>query len=96
MTGRSDSRLKTRGLSGSDVKGLLEVLVQDIEETVCETPHEEEDSDERHLLMSVVVMDVRGLTYGDDGLLCRDLASAGDSMVIDTLSPGGILHCLDC
>jgi hypothetical protein len=42
-------RLKTRRLCGSDVKRLLKVLVQDIEESVCKAPHEEEDGDERHL-----------------------------------------------
>jgi hypothetical protein len=31
------------------VKRLLKVLVQDIEESVCKAPHEEEDGDERHL-----------------------------------------------
>ena len=31
------------------MKGFLEVLVQDVEESVCEAPHEEEDGYERHL-----------------------------------------------
>jgi hypothetical protein len=42
-------RLKTGRLCGSDVKRLLEMLVQDVKESVCEAPHEEEDGDERHL-----------------------------------------------
>lgn len=41
--------MKTGRLCSSDVKGLLEVLVQDVEESVCKAPHEEENGDERHL-----------------------------------------------
>jgi hypothetical protein len=48
--------LETRGLGGSDMQSLLEVFVQDIEETVCEAPHEEEDGDERHLNLSVMLL----------------------------------------
>lgn len=39
-----------------DVERFLEVLVQDIEEAVCETPHEEEDGDERHLVWLVIAV----------------------------------------
>lgn len=36
------------------------------------------------------------LTYRNDGLLCRNLASTGDGMVIDALPSGGILHGFNC
>lgn len=51
----ADSRLESRGLGGSDVKGFLEVLVQDVEKTICKAPHEEQNGDERYLEMSMVV-----------------------------------------
>lgn len=35
------------------MESFLEVLVQDVEEAVRETPHEEEDSDERYLARSI-------------------------------------------
>jgi hypothetical protein len=47
--------LEARGLCGGNVKSLLEVLVQDIEQAVCETPHEEQDGDERYLNRSVTI-----------------------------------------
>ena len=37
------------------MESFLEVLVQDIKQTVCETPHEEEDGDERQLCKLVHV-----------------------------------------
>ena len=40
------SSLETRRLSTSDVKSDLEARVEDIEKTVGESPHEEEDSDQ--------------------------------------------------
>jgi len=52
----TDLRLKTGGLSGSDVKSLLEVLVQDIEKAVRKTPHEEEDGDKGYLMMSEILI----------------------------------------
>lgn len=39
--------LKTGGLELGDVERVLEVLVQDVEETVCEAPEEEQSGDER-------------------------------------------------
>lgn len=44
--------MKTRGLRSSDVESLLEMLVQNVEETVGETPHEKQDGDERYLARS--------------------------------------------
>lgn len=38
--------LTTGGLEDGDLEHILEVLVQDIQETVGETPEEEERSDE--------------------------------------------------
>ena len=49
------------------------MLVQDIEETVGETPEKEEDGDE---------------CDGHDGLSGGDLSGAGDGLVTDTLRTG--------
>jgi hypothetical protein len=60
-------------LSFGDAQDFLKVLVQDIEQTVGETPEEEEDGDEGD---------------GDDGLSGGDLRGAGDGLVTDTLPAG--------
>lgn len=49
------------------MESLLKVLVQDIEETVCETPHEEEDGDKRNLFKSVTF--VSNLTSLPTGMM---------------------------
>jgi hypothetical protein len=43
-------------LRRSDVECLLEVLVENIKESICESPHEEEDGDEGNLGKSVIVV----------------------------------------
>lgn len=65
------SSLETRRLSASDVKSDLEARVEDIEKTVGESPHEEEDSDQGD---------------GNDGLADRESGSSSDDTVVDRLA----------
>jgi len=63
--------LETGRFTLSDVQCDLEAGVQDIEKTIGETPHEEEDGNKRD---------------GDDGLAGSDLRSAGELLVRNTLA----------
>lgn len=71
---------QTRSLCFGDTQHFLKVLVQDIEETICETPKEEEDGDERD---------------GDDGLSGGDLRSTGDGLVTDALPSSLVVEGFD-
>jgi len=71
--------LETGRFTLSDVQRDLEAGVQDIEQTVGKSPHEEEDGDERD---------------GHDGLASGDLGGTGDDLVADALSPDIESHCL--
>jgi hypothetical protein len=69
--GTKVSSLETRRLSSSDVKSDLEARVEDIEKTVGESPHEEEDGDQSN---------------GNDGLADRKSRSSSDDAVVDRLA----------
>ena len=63
--------METTGFGGGDAEGVLKFGGQDVEETVSETPEEEEDCDEGD---------------GEDGLFDCEGGGAGEASVGDTLS----------
>jgi hypothetical protein len=79
--GRRDIRLEARRCSCRDMKCLLKMLVEDIQKSICESPHEEQNSDERDW---------------DDRLACSDLSGACHSMVVHTSPAATILNSIDC
>ena len=63
--------MKTTGFGGGDAEGVLEFGVQDVEETVGETPEEEKDCDEGD---------------GEDGLFDGEGGGTGEASVGDALT----------
>jgi len=73
--------LETGRFTLSDVQRDLEAGVQDIEQTVGKSPHEEEDGDERD---------------GHDGLTSSNLGSSGKLLVRNALAMGLRSHGFIC
>jgi vacuolar-type H+-ATPase subunit I/STV1 len=69
--------LQTRRLSTSDVESDLEARVENIEKTVGESPHEEEDGDQ---------------SDGNDGLAGGKTRSTGNDTVVDRLAANLLVY----